>query len=63
MKPLFIYGHLDETPIEDMLVDGGASINILLLSLLKKLGHVEGDLKRRNLASAVLQVIRRRKKE
>jgi hypothetical protein len=29
-----------------MLVDGGASVNILLLSLFKKLGHIEGDLKR-----------------
>jgi hypothetical protein len=33
-----------------MLVDGGASINILPLSLFKKLGHVEGDLKRTNLS-------------
>jgi hypothetical protein len=31
-------------------VDGGASINILLLSLFKKLGHVEGDLKHTNLS-------------
>jgi hypothetical protein len=33
-----------------MLVDGGASINILLLLLFKKLGHVEGDLKCTNLS-------------
>jgi hypothetical protein len=31
-------------------VDGGASVNILLLSLFKKLGHVEGDLKHTNLS-------------
>jgi hypothetical protein len=31
-------------------VDGGASINILLLSLFKKLGHIEGDLKHTNLS-------------
>jgi hypothetical protein len=31
-------------------VNGGASINILPLSLFKKLGHVEGDLKRTNLS-------------
>jgi hypothetical protein len=37
-------------PIGHMLVDGGASINILLLSLFKKLGHIEGDLKHRNLS-------------
>jgi hypothetical protein len=33
-----------------MLVDGGASVNILPLSLFKKLGHVESDLKQTNLS-------------
>jgi hypothetical protein len=37
-------------PIGHMLVDGGASINILPLSLFKKLAHVEGDLKHTNLS-------------
>jgi hypothetical protein len=50
MKPLFIWGHLDRTPFGHMLVDGGASIYILLLLLFKKLGHVKGDLKRTNLS-------------
>jgi hypothetical protein len=50
MKPLFIQRHLDGTSIGHMLVDGGASINILLLSLFKKLGHNKGDLKRANLS-------------
>jgi hypothetical protein len=50
MKPLFIQGHLDGTPIGHMLVDGGASINILPMSLFKKLGHVKGDLKCTNLS-------------
>jgi hypothetical protein len=50
MKLLFIRGHLDGTPVGHMLIDGGASINILLLSLLKKLGHIEGDLKCTNLS-------------
>ncbi len=50
MKPLFIWGHLDGTPVGHMLMDGGASINILPLSLFKKLGHIEGDLKRTNLS-------------
>jgi hypothetical protein len=50
MKPLFIQGHLDGMPIGHMLIDGGASINILPLSLLKKLSHVKGDLKRTNLS-------------
>jgi hypothetical protein len=50
MKPLFIQGHLDGMPIEHMLVDGDAGINILPFSLFKKLGHVDGDLKRTNLS-------------
>jgi hypothetical protein len=50
MKPLFIRGHLDRTLIGHMLVDGGASINILPLSPFKKLGHIEDDLKRTNLS-------------
>jgi hypothetical protein len=50
MKPLFIQGHLDKTPIGHMLVNGGADINILPLSLFKKLDHVEGDLKCTNLS-------------
>jgi hypothetical protein len=33
-----------------MLIDGGASVNILPLSLFKKLGHVDGDLKRTDLS-------------
>jgi hypothetical protein len=59
MKPLFIWGRMDGMPIRHMLIDGGASINILQLLLFKKLGHVEGDLK----CLAVLQVIRQRQKE
>jgi hypothetical protein len=50
MRPLFIRGHLDGMPIGHILADGGASINILSLSLFKKLGHVEGDLKRTNIS-------------
>jgi hypothetical protein len=50
MKPLFIRGHLDGTPTRHMLVDGGASINILPLSLFKKLGHIKIDLKCINLS-------------
>jgi hypothetical protein len=50
MKPLFIWGHLDGTLIGHMLVDGGARINILLLSLFKKLGHNKSDLRRTNLS-------------
>jgi hypothetical protein len=50
MKPLFIRGHLDRMPIGHMLIDGGASVNILPLSLFKKLSHIEGDIKCTNLS-------------
>jgi hypothetical protein len=50
LKCLFIRGQMDGTPIGHMLVDGCASVNILPLSLFKKLSHVEGDLKRTNLS-------------
>jgi hypothetical protein len=50
MKLLFIWGHLDGTPVGHMLVHGGTSINILPLSLFKKLGHIEGDPKCTNLS-------------
>jgi hypothetical protein len=50
MKPLFIRGHLDGMPVGHMLMDGGASVNILSLSLFKKLDHIEGGLKRINLS-------------
>jgi hypothetical protein len=50
MKPLFTRGHLDGTLIRHMLIDGGASINILPLLLFKKLGHIEGDLKCTNIS-------------
>jgi hypothetical protein len=50
MKPLFIWGHLDDTPIRHMLIDGGSSVNILPLSLFKKLSHIESDFKSTNLS-------------
>jgi hypothetical protein len=63
MKPLFIRGHLGGTPIGHMLIDGGASINILPSPLLKKLGHVEGDLNHTNLSLSGFAGIRRRQEE
>jgi hypothetical protein len=49
MKPLYIKGHMDGKPVGRMLVDGGASINIMLLALFKILGHKDGDLKQTNM--------------
>jgi hypothetical protein len=54
IKPLFMQGQLDGTSVGHTLVDGGASVNILPLSLFKKLGHIEVDLKCTNLILSVL---------
>jgi hypothetical protein len=45
MKPLYMKGHLDGVPVGWMIMDGGASVNIMLLTLFERLGHTEGDLK------------------
>jgi hypothetical protein len=49
MKPLYIKGHLDGTPVNRMLVYGGACVNIMSCSLFKKLGYEEGELMRTNM--------------
>ena len=36
-------------PVDSMLVDGGACVNIMPYSTFRKLGHEEGDLKRTNM--------------
>jgi hypothetical protein len=45
MKPLLIRGHLDSKPLGRMMVDRGASINIMPWTVFKGLGHTEADLK------------------
>jgi hypothetical protein len=50
MKPFYIKGHLDDKLMGRMMVDGGTSVNIMPLSVFKKLGHVKGDLKQTNLS-------------
>jgi hypothetical protein len=50
MKPLYIMGHLDGTPVSKMMVDGGASVNIMPVMLFEKLGHTEEDLKHTNMS-------------
>jgi hypothetical protein len=47
-KPLFIRGHLDGKLVGCMMVDVGASVNIMPLVVFKKLRHTEADLKRTN---------------
>jgi hypothetical protein len=63
MKPLFIQGHLDGMPIEHMLVDGDAGINILPFHCSRSLAMSMVILNVQILALAVLQVIRWRQEE
>jgi hypothetical protein len=44
MKPLYIKGHLDGKPMNRMLGDRGACVNIIPYVVFKKLGHSEADL-------------------
>ena len=50
LKPLFIRGHIDGKPIGRMLVDGGAGVNIMPLSVFSKLNRKESELMKTNMA-------------
>jgi hypothetical protein len=52
MKPLFIKGHLDGKPMGCMMVDGGASVNIMSLDVFE-LGHVFEELGRVNIMKKI----------
>jgi hypothetical protein len=49
LKPLYIRGHINGKPISRMLIDGGASINLMLYSFFKKLGRENDELVKTNL--------------
>jgi hypothetical protein len=49
MKPLYIKGHLDGEPINKMLVDGGACVNIMPYAVFENLGCKDEELMRTNM--------------
>jgi hypothetical protein len=49
LKPLYIRGHFDGTPISQMLVDGGAIINLMSYSFFKKMGKSDEELIKTNM--------------
>jgi predicted aspartyl protease len=49
MKPLYIKGYLDGEPINHMLVDTGACVNIMPHVVFEKLGHHESELMKTNM--------------
>jgi hypothetical protein len=49
MKLLYIWGHINRKPISRMLIDGGAIVNLMLYSVLKKIGREDDELVKTNL--------------
>jgi hypothetical protein len=49
LKSLYIWAHLDGTPISWMLVDGGAIINLMPYSFFKKMGKSDKELIKTNM--------------
>jgi hypothetical protein len=43
-KPLHVMGHINGTPVNNMLVDSGAIMNLMTYSLYKKLGGSDEEL-------------------
>jgi hypothetical protein len=49
LKPLYIRGHIDGKPISRILIDGGATVNLMSYSIFKNLGWEDGELVKINL--------------
>jgi hypothetical protein len=49
LKPLYVKGHINGSPVARMLVDGGAVVNLMPYSVFKKLGLDENDLMKTNM--------------
>jgi hypothetical protein len=49
LKSLFVRGHIDGIPIAKMLVDGGATVNLMPYSLYRKLGKQDDELVKTNM--------------
>jgi hypothetical protein len=48
MKPLSVRGHLQGKPAQQIMIDGGAGVNIMLLVTFEKMGYKEDELMRTN---------------
>jgi hypothetical protein len=48
LKSLYVWGHIDGKLISRMLVDGGATINLMSYSIFKKLGRKDDELMKTN---------------
>jgi hypothetical protein len=50
LKPLYIWGHIVGKPISRMLIDCSAVVNLMMYSILKKLGRGDDELMKTNLS-------------
>jgi hypothetical protein len=48
LKALYLKGYINGQPVNKMLVDTGAAVNIMPYSVLRRLGHSVGDLIKTN---------------
>jgi hypothetical protein len=46
---LYVRDHIDEKPISRMLIDGGATVNLMSYFIFKKLGREDDELMKTNL--------------
>ena len=49
LKPLYIRAHIDGRSISQVLIYGGAIMNVMLVGILKKLGKSQNDFKETNM--------------
>jgi hypothetical protein len=49
LKALYVRGHIDGKPISRMLIDDGATINLMPYTVFKKLGREDDELVKTNL--------------
>jgi hypothetical protein len=43
LKPLYVKGHINDRPVNNMLLDNRAMVNLMLYSLYKKLSRSDGE--------------------
>jgi hypothetical protein len=48
MRPLFVQGHLEGRPVQRIMVDGGTDLNVMPLTMLKRMGYQEDELMKTN---------------
>jgi hypothetical protein len=44
MKPLFVKGYVEGRPVQQIMVDGGARVNVMLVATFEKMGFRENEL-------------------